>query len=74
MPAMPKTNPEIEKRRARLARGTGRPKSSSHDKEPAEPIDRLGYERGILSDVEDYRAGRLTTHSLSEVGKMLNLE
>ncbi len=73
MSAMPKMNPEIEKH-ARLARETGRPKSSSHDKEPAKPIDGLKYERGILSDVEDYRAGRLATHSLSEVGKMLNLE
>lgn len=74
MSAMPKTNPEIKKRHARLARETGRPKSPSRDQGPAEPIDRLEYERGILSDVKDYRAGRLATHSLSEVGKMLNLE
>lgn len=32
------------------------------------------YEYGILKDVEDYRAGRLKTYSLDEVGEMLGLD
>lgn len=40
----------------------------------AESIDRLECECGILGDVEDWRAGRLKTYGLDEVGEMLGLD
>lgn len=57
-----------------LAKQTGRTRSYYVNEALQESIDRLEYEYGILKDVEDYRAGRLRTYSLAEVGEMLGLD
>ena len=58
----------------RLAKSTGRTKTFYMTEALSESIDRLEYEYGILKDIEDYRAGRLKTYSLDEVGEMLGLD
>ncbi|MCU9969330.1 type II toxin-antitoxin system RelB family antitoxin [Mobiluncus mulieris] len=58
---------ELEARYARLADQTGRSRTFYLRKALEESIDRLEYEYGILSQVEDWRAGRLETYSLEEV-------
>lgn len=65
---------ELAVRYDRLARATGRTKTFYMTKALSDSIDRLEYEYGILKDVEDYRAGRLKTYSLDEVGEMLGLD
>lgn len=64
----------ISARYDRLAQESGRTKTYYINEALAESIDRLEYEYGILKDVEDYRAGRLKTYSLAEVGEMLGLD
>lgn len=64
----------VIERYTQLAKGTGRSRSFYINEALAESIDRLEYEYGILKDVEDYRAGRLRTYSLAEVGEMLGLD
>lgn len=58
----------------RLAKATGRTKTYYMTEALSDSIDRLEYEYGILQQVEDYRAGRLKTYSLAEVGEMLGLD
>lgn len=65
---------DLSARYDRLAKSTGRTKSYYMTEALADSIDRLEYEYGLLKDVEDYRAGRLKTYSLSEVGEMLGLD
>lgn len=65
---------ELAVRYDRLARATGRTKTFYMTEALLDSIDRLEYEYGILKDVEDYRAGRLKTYSLDEVGEMLGLD
>ena len=64
----------VMERYTRLAQRTGRSRSFYVNEALAESIDRLEYEYGILKQVEDYRAGRLKTYSLDEVGEMLGLD
>lgn len=65
---------DIMERYTKLAEETGRSRSFYMNKALSESIDRLEYEYGILKDVEDFRAGRLKTYSLAEVGEMLGLD
>lgn len=65
---------DLASRYDRLAKSTGRTRTYYMNEALAESIDRLEYEYGILKDVEDYRAGRLKTYSLDEVGEMLGLD
>lgn len=65
---------ELASRYDRLAKSTGRTRTYYMNEALAESIDRLEYEYGILKDVEDWRAGRLKTYSLDEVGEMLGLD
>lgn len=65
---------DLAKRYDRLAKSTGRTKTFYMAEALSESIDRLEYEYGILKDIEDYRAGRLKTYSLDEVGEMLGLD
>lgn len=65
---------DLSKRYDRLAKSTGRTKTFYMTEALSESIDRLEYEYGILKDIEDYRAGRLKTYSLDEVGEMLGLD
>ena len=65
---------DLNERYTRLAESTGRTRSFYITSGLAEAIDGLEYEYGILRDVEDYRAGRLKTYSLDEVGEMLGLD
>lgn len=68
---MPK---DLADRYDRLAKETGRTKTYYMTEALADSIDRLEYEYRILKDIEDYRAGRLKTYSLDEVGEMLGLD
>ena len=74
MPTSLRLPDELEARYTRLARKTGRSRTYYYKEALEESIDRLEYEYGILQQVEDYRAGRLETYSLDEVGEMLGLE
>lgn len=65
---------ELNERYSRLAKETGRSRSFYVNEALQEAIDRFEYEYGILKDIEDYRAGRLETYSLDEVGEMLGLD
>lgn len=65
---------DLSARYDRLAKSTGRTKTYYMTEALAGSIDRLEYEYGILQQVEDYRAGRLKTYSLDEVGEMLDLD
>ncbi len=65
---------DLSVRYDRLAKSTGRTKTYYMTEALADSIDRLEYEYGILQQVEDYRAGRLKTYSLDEVGEMLGLD
>ena len=74
MPTSVRLEPSIEKRLDDLAASTGRSKSFYIKHISERGIDQAEYEYGILRDVEDYRAGRLKTYSIEEVGEMLGLE
>lgn len=74
MPTSVRLEPNIEKRLDDLAASTGRSKSFYIKHIIERGIDQVEYEYGILRDVEDYRAGRLKTYSIEEVGEMLDLE
>lgn len=65
---------DLAARYDRLAKSTGRTKTYYMNEALAASIDRLEYEYGILQQVEDWRAGRLKTYSLDEVGEMLGLD
>lgn len=65
---------DLAARYDRLAKSTGRTKTYYMNEALADSIDRFEYEYGILRDIEDYRAGRLRTYSLAEVGEMLGLD
>lgn len=65
---------DLAARYDRLAKSTGRTKTYYMNEALADSIDRFEYEYGILKDIEDYRAGRLMTYSLAEVGEMLGLD
>ncbi len=65
---------DLNERYSRLAKDTGRSRSFYVNAALEEAIDRLEYEYGILKDIEDYRAGRLKTYTLNEVGEMLGLD
>ena len=64
----------LNERYSRLAESTGRSKAYYLTEALESSIDQLEYEYGILKDVEDYRAGKLKTYSLAEVGEMLGLD
>ncbi len=64
---------DLAARYDRLAKSTARPRSFYLNEALSESIDRLEYEYGILSQVEDWRAGRLETYSLDEVRKHCGL-
>lgn len=74
MPTKVRMPKELEERYSRLARETGRPKSYYMNEALSESNDRLEYEYGIKQQVEEFRAGRLKTYSLDEVGEMLDLD
>lgn len=57
----------------RLAKSTGRTKTFYMTEALAAEIDRLEYEYGLMKKVEDYRAGRLETVTLDELGESLGL-
>lgn len=65
---------DLASRYDRLAKSTGRTRTYYMNEALAGSIDRLEYEYGILKDVEEWRAGRLKTYSLDEVGEMLGLD
>lgn len=73
-PATIRLPEDLSARYDRLAKTTGRTKTFYMTEALSESIDRLEYEYGILQQVEDWRAGRLKTYSLDEVGEMLGLE
>ena len=65
---------DIVSRYDELAKSTGRTRTFYINEALSKSIDRLEYEYGILKQVEDYRAGRLKTYTLDEVGEMLDLD
>jgi RHH-type rel operon transcriptional repressor/antitoxin RelB len=67
-------DPGVEERLTHLAEYTGRPKAFYIKEAITSTMDRLEYEYGILRDAELYRAGKLETYSLDEVGEMLDLD
>lgn len=74
MPTSVRLNPELDERLTRLASATGRSKTFYIKEAIVSGIDRLEHEYGILRDSEDYRAGRMQTYTLDEVGEILGLD
>lgn len=74
MPTTIRLDEALEERYARLAEKTGRSRSYYYKEALAEAIDRLEYENALLMDAADYRAGRVKTYSLAEVGEILGLD
>lgn len=73
MPTSVRLDPALEARLSRLSSETGRSKAYYIKEAISNDIDRIEYEYGILQDIEDYRAGRMITYSLDEVGEMIGL-
>lgn len=73
MPTTLRMPADLESRYARLAKNTGRSRAFYYKEALEESIDRLEYEYGILSKVEDWRAGRLETVTLDELEESLGL-
>ncbi|MDY5585048.1 MAG: antitoxin [Arcanobacterium sp.] len=65
---------ELLSRYDNLAKQTGRSRTYYLTEALEASISQLEYEYGILQQVEDWRAGRLETVNLDEVGEMLGLE
>ena len=65
---------ELAQRYAKLAEETGRTQTFYITEALEEAIDQLEFKYSIIKDAEDYRAGRLKTYSLAEVGEMLGLD
>lgn len=74
MPTTLRMSPELEERYAHLAVSTGRSKAFYFNRALENSIDELEYEFGILKKVEAFRAGKLQTISLDELGESLGLE
>ena len=74
MPMTIRVPDDIEQRYKKLATATGRSQSFYLNRALETALPKLEYEYGLLMDVEDYRAGRMDTHSLAEVGEMLGLD
>ncbi|WP_108848990.1 DUF6290 family protein [Dietzia lutea] len=64
---------DLEERLARVAKGTGRPKSHYLRSLLEENIERLEWEAKLEEKVADIRAGRRRTYSLDEVEAELDL-
>ena len=67
-------DPQIEERYETLARQTHRSKSFYMRQALEEAIDRMEFEYRVLSTVEDVRAGRMKTYTLSELEEYLGLD
>ncbi|GAA1162853.1 type II toxin-antitoxin system RelB family antitoxin [Nesterenkonia sandarakina] len=65
---------ELEARLARVAEGTGRPKSYYLRALLEENIERLEWELSLERKVADIRAGKRQRYSLEEVERELDLE
>ena len=65
---------ELAQRYAKPAEETGRTQAFYITEALEGAIDQLEFEYSIIKDAEDYRAGRLKTYSLDEVGEMLGLD
>lgn len=74
MPTTLRMPSDLEARYSNLASSTGRSKSFYLTRALSDSIDKLEYEFGILRQVEDWRAGKLKTYSLDEVGEILGLD
>lgn len=74
IPTSVRLQPSIDERLSKLARSTGRSKSFYISQAIENELDRLEYVYGLRQQVEDYRAGKLKTYSLDEVGEMLGLD
>lgn len=64
---------ELEERLARVAKGTGRPKSHYLRSLLEENIERLEWEAELEQKVADIRAGRRRTYTHEEVKRELGL-
>lgn len=73
-PTSVRLSPELEERLSRLASSTGRSKAFYISQAIENELDRLEYIYGLRQQVEDYRAGKLETYSLDEVGELLGLD
>lgn len=65
---------ELEERLARVAKGTGRPKSFYLRSLLEEHIEQLEWEAELEQKVADIRAGRRRTYTHEEVKRELGLE
>ena len=74
MPTSVRLAPEIDERLTRLAQSTGRPKAFYIKEAIGSALDRLEYEYGLLQDAQEYRSGKMKTHTLTEVGESLGLD
>lgn len=66
--------PSVDERLSKLARLTGRSKSFYISQAIENELERFEYIYSLRQQVEDYRAGKLETYSLDEVGEMLGLD
>ena len=66
--------PSVDERLSKLARLTGRSKSFYIAQANENELERFEYIYSLRQQVEDYRAGKLETYSLDEVGEMLGLD
>jgi RHH-type rel operon transcriptional repressor/antitoxin RelB len=74
MPTSVRLSKSVEERLSRLSRETGRSKAFYINEAIVSALDRMEYEYGILRDAEHYRAGRMETYTLTEVGEILGLD
>ncbi len=69
-----KLNKDLAERYEKLAESTGRTETFYMTEALADSIDRLEYEYSLRKQAEDFRAGRLKTYSLDDVGEKLGLD
>ena len=74
MPTSVRLETSLENRLNALSKNTGRSKAFYIKHALANQIEKLEYEYGIQKQVEDYRAGKLKTYNIDEVGELLGLE
>lgn len=73
-PTTIRLNPQLRRRYDDLAKNTNRSRAFYINKALEESIDEYEYIYNLKQQVEDYRAGKLKTYSLDEVGDILGLD
>lgn len=73
MPTSVRLSEEFEDRLEALAQKTNRSKAYYIRKALEESITQYEYEYGILHELEEYRKGNISSKSLREIGKELDL-